>query len=392
MRHDHQNDAAACSDYVPLPPYDEAPPIGQKVPGGPKFTLKPHQEIQVQSGESWLLDRIFPPEGVGVLFGKSGAFKSFIAADLALAIATGREWGGRETVKGGAIYIASEGAAGLHKRKVGWELHNGALPAEAGFWLIETAPNMGSASGDLDALKQAINGAGVNPSLVVIDTLSASLGAGDENGSGMQTFVQNAHALARLLNCFVLVVHHVGHSEEGRMRGHSSLHAGVDVALLCERQAGLEALVSLAKAKDESDDLAFTINLLRMVVATDARGRDVATLVVSDAVETNAKPKAKIKTVPPSQRLLRDCIEAALVDAGEAVRPYADGPEVKAVCDSIVRARYYAKIAEQAVEGDDATKLAERKRKNFNNAVASLLKSQVVLAFGQAGRRLLWLK
>ena len=390
MRHNYQNDAPHYGDYESLPPIDDAPPIGQIVTGGTKFILAHYRDILVQEGESWLLDRIFPSVGVGVLFGASGSFKSFIALDWALAIATGRTWGGRETVQGNVVYIASEGAYGLRKRKVGWSINNDAPPDDIGFWMIDTAPNLGGGGNDLGALTEAITGARVCPSMIVIDTLSASLGAGDENGSGMQMFVQNAQALAMQFKCFVLVVHHVGHSAEGRMRGHSSLRGGVDAALLCERQEGMAARVSLAKVKDESDDLAFTINLLRTVVATDARGRDVATLVVSDVVETDAKPKAKPKTVTPKQRLLIDCINDRLDLVGETIQPFADGPQVRAVCDSKVRSEYYRRIAEQAGEGENPRTLAERQRKEFGRSVKALLDNKTIAAANLQGRRLLW--
>ena len=60
----------------------------------------------------------------------------------------------------------------------------------------------------------------------------------------MLAFVANLQTLSARFGCFVLAVHHTGHSAEGRMRGHSSLHAGVDVALLCERRDGLAATLS----------------------------------------------------------------------------------------------------------------------------------------------------
>ena len=361
-------------------------------PTKPKFTLIPHSEIFVPAGENWLVDRMIPTKGIGVIFGASGAFKSFIASDLALHLAAGLGWAGREGMGTCAVYIAAEGAAGLHKRKVGWEVQNGNLPASAQFWLIEAAPNLGAAEGDALALIASIESRGVTPGLIIIDTLAQSLGGADENGGGMIAFVGNLQRLSAHFGCFVLAVHHIGHSAEGRMRGHSSLHAGVDVALLCERRDGLSASLSLAKAKDEAGDLAFAVNLSRIVVGTDNKDREISTLVVSEIVETAARAGGKGKTVAPQKRLLMDCIAVATGEAGESIRPFGnDGPMVTAVHDESVRAEYYRRIVEQATPGEEPEKLAERQRKAFHRNLNALLDCKTLVATSRAGRRLVWL-
>jgi RecA-family ATPase len=59
--------------------------------------------------------------------------------------------------------------------------------------------------------------------MIVIDTLQRCLGGNDENGTGMINFVRNAQELSRAFDCFVLVLHHVGWSNDSRIREHSSL-------------------------------------------------------------------------------------------------------------------------------------------------------------------------
>ena len=57
----------------------------------------------------------------------------------------------------------------------------------------------------------------------------------------------------------------------------------------------------------------------------------------------------------------------------------------------MVRARYYARIAEQAELGEDRKKLAERQRKAFNNAVRDALKAERLFAKERDGERYVWL-
>jgi len=201
----------------------------------PKFVLEPFESIKFDSKEEWLVKRILPRQGIVAVYGASQSFKSFLVAHLAMYVALGWDWAGRRVEQSVAVYIAAEGAAGLRKRKVGFELtHAERLPDKVPFFLISASPNLGTEQGDLGALISAVETAKVVPGLIIIDTLAQSIGAGDENGAGMIQFVANATALANHFRACVVVVHHVGLSDDKRMRGHSSLLGGVDAQILAD--------------------------------------------------------------------------------------------------------------------------------------------------------------
>jgi hypothetical protein len=388
---------AAIFDDAPLP--EEPPgffdPAGAPASSTPrKFTLEPFEAICFDSREEWLVKRLIPRQGVGAFYGASQSFKSFIVSDLALHIALGWEWAARRVTQAPAIYIAAEGAAGLRKRKIGFERSHSNLPACVPFYLISAAPNLGTEQGDLAPLAAAIEGADVTPGLIVIDTLAQSLGAGDENGAGMIQFVANATALANKFRAFVLIVHHVGLADDKRMRGHSSLIGGVDAQILCERKDGaLSTSLTLQKLKDEASSVKLTANLGRVVIGRDEDGDDISTLIV-DNIEDGAEGQTgkPSKAIPPKQRLLMDMIAEAIAEAGEPFRPFGtDGPLVSAVGDDPIRRRYYARIAETAAPDEDKGKLAERQRKSFNRSIAAALDSKTLLACERDGKRLIWL-
>ena len=179
--------------------------------------------------------------------------------------------GGRRVQQAPAIYVAAEGAAGLRKRKVGFERANaGRLPGKIPFFLISAAPNLGTEQGDLASLIAAIEAAGVKPALIVVDTLAQSLGGADENGAGMVQFVANATALANHFRAFVLIVHHVGLADDKRLRGHSSLLGALDALILSERKEGeLSAVLTLQKLKDDEFNVKLTAHLSRIVIGQD---------------------------------------------------------------------------------------------------------------------------
>ena len=78
---------------------------------------------------------------------------------------------------------------------------------------MSTTPNLGAGEGDLPALVAAVEGVNFAPALIVIDTAAAAIGAADENGAGMTSLIAKAAKLGRRFNCFVLIVHHVGHDD-----------------------------------------------------------------------------------------------------------------------------------------------------------------------------------
>ena len=358
-----------------------------------KFKLVPFKDIRFVMSDEWLVKKLVP-HGVTVLYGSPRAFKSFIAMDLSLHVALGWEWAGRATTRGDVVYVAAENAKGMRKRKMGFEIaHDANLPGRVPFYLVEAAPNLGLEKNDLGALIASIEAVGVEPLLIVIDTLAQTLNGGDENGAGMMTFVGNATALANRFNACVLAVHHVPLADDKRLRGHTSLHGGADAQLLTERNGGeLAATLSVEKLKDEEDGVKLTVRLDRIPIAQDEDGDDVSTLVVGciEAAERAAKGKTA-KTIPRSRRLLMEMVKQAIDEAGQDLRSFPDGPMVRAVPDEAVRLRYYVRIAEQAGPDDDPLTLAARQRQAFNRAVKAALDAKDIIARTDDDRRLLWL-
>ena len=114
----------------------QAPLLKSSKPQRRKFVVEPFDAIKFDSCEEWLVKRIIPRQGVGALYGASQSLKSFVAFHLALQVALGWELAGRRVRQAPAIYVAAEGAAGLRKRKVGFERANaGRLPGKIPFFL-----------------------------------------------------------------------------------------------------------------------------------------------------------------------------------------------------------------------------------------------------------------
>jgi len=359
-----------------------------------RFELIPFDKITAPAAGEWRVKKLLPKCGVGLFYGQSMTLKSFLAMDVNLHIAIGWNWAGRTVAQGAAVYIAAEGAAGVRKRKIGFEQHHlEHLPKIVPFFLIEAAPNLGTGQDDLNTLIAAVELAGVAPGIITIDTLAQTLGGAEENGVGMQQIIANAQALSIRFNCFVLIIHHSGLTDDDRPRGHSSLKGALDVLIRFERKEGtLTAVMTIQKLKDEDDcQLAFEAQLIRFIIGLDDEGDEISTLVVETLRKMDTKPAAATKAVPRSQRLLMTVIKEATEEAGIIFKPFADGPMVTGVVASIVRTRLYAKIAEKADPDDDPVKVAERQRRTFNRAVETEIKAKALLSADHNGERFLWL-
>jgi hypothetical protein len=176
-----------------------------------------------------------------LLFGESGAGKSFLAVDLALSIATGRDWNGHAVKQGSVFYLAGEGHAGFAKRFVAWAAHTGTDISSAPFFLSTSAIGLPD-DATLARLIQEIEASGTVPALIVIDTLARSL-IGDENRSDdVGGFIRSIDQIRMRYGCAMLIVHHTGHNNSDRARGSSALKAAMDTELGLTNKAGSKCL------------------------------------------------------------------------------------------------------------------------------------------------------
>src|SRR5205085_2929152 len=116
----------------------------------------------------WLIDSEIPKRSLTLLFGLSGAGKSFVALDYALRVAQSAP----------VIYIAAEGVSGYAARVKAWCSHH-KLPTGHLYFLPGTAEIMNS-KGVHDLLSEI---AEVRPVMVVVDTLARCMVGGDENSA-----------------------------------------------------------------------------------------------------------------------------------------------------------------------------------------------------------------
>ncbi len=67
---------------------------------------------------TWLVEGQIQERTAVLLFGKSNAYKSFCAIDIGLSIATGMTWHGSQAGCGQVLFVATEGANSVGRRRI----------------------------------------------------------------------------------------------------------------------------------------------------------------------------------------------------------------------------------------------------------------------------------
>ena len=288
----------------------------------------------------WVIDNVLPEKGFAALYGPPGSYKSFIALDIAEAVATGRQWMGNQISSPGAVlYIAGEGHGGIGARikacKINHQTQDGAQ-----IYVIRYQLNLRSSADDFNLLMESIDAlidrTGIELRLVQIDTLARAFGGGNENDSqDMGAFIHNCGRLQRKLDCALMVLHHSGKDATKGLRGHSSLLGAVDTQLELQKLASEDhkegvagtGILTISKQKDGQDNLKFGFEMIQINInqgAEQGLGLDenvsLAVREQQEMINEQHKPTKKPpsrKGVGPNQTVAMDALHKAIKEFGE---------------------------------------------------------------------------
>ena len=241
-----------------------SPPPSNLGPGfaWPLITLgdayQPRPPIQ------WAVHGIFRRSSLNIVYGAPGCLKSFLLLDLCACVAAGKDWleplpgqSGHavRTTQGTALYadfdngaettldrLAAIGRA--YKQSATTPLYMVSMPDP---WLDltdEGGPR--SSPNRVDHAQRLANWIkGCNGTLAVLDNLGVISGDADENSGDMVRIMSRLRWVAQDTGATIIVVHHQrkGNGVKARagdsLRGHSSIEAAIDLALLVERDADI---------------------------------------------------------------------------------------------------------------------------------------------------------
>lgn len=350
----------------PEPPAPEVERVAPDAPGT-GLPLVYFEDVEpALSGEDFL-EGVLIRAAMSVFYGPSNCGKTFFACDMALHVAYGKPWKGREVTQGGVIYCAMEGAHGIRNRVTAWARHYGLEGAPIPFAIIPVALNLQDPEADTSRLIEAIETAaakmGQPVALVVMDTLSRAMAGGNENSpEDMGALVMNSDRIRQATGAHVAWIHHSGKDQAQGARGHSLLRAATDTEIEISRlDANSPSTARVTKQRELEIDGVWTFSLERVELGKNHRGKPVTSCIVTPA-ETMAQEARASLTNGESMalRILHD------VMAAQPVQPPYQAAQAGVQCAASKHAWREAFFARSTADSHEA------KKKAFNRAAEGL--------------------
>ncbi|MFC4353390.1 AAA family ATPase [Fodinicurvata halophila] len=194
------------------------------------------QELMELPPLSFLVEETLVQGSFALMYGAPKAGKTFLALDMALSVAAGRTWQGRETQRGHVLYVSAEGTGGLPQRVTAWiesarldDLERKRLTQNFRVW--RNPVNLCSQD-ETAGLIGAIRDEQLDPVLIVVDTLARCFVGNENSAEDMGKFIAGVDSLRDAFpGATVLVIHHQGKDEEKGARGSTALRGAIDTGI-----------------------------------------------------------------------------------------------------------------------------------------------------------------
>lgn len=233
-------------------------PSGQEISGG-RFRVVDRDGVDHIKPPSWLIRDFIADESYAILFGAPGSFKTFVALDAALSIATGGFtenglWQSDAIASTGNVLMAiGEGRPQVAARIRAWEQRHLYGQKARGIFLADPVPLV---SEDWNPFFDTILAASPDGfRLVVIDTIGRSMQGLNENAQEHASkFTALVERIQAETGAAVLAIHHTGQDHKERERGSSVFRADSDTSVRVDRAGkDFEIELSMVKQKDAAE-------------------------------------------------------------------------------------------------------------------------------------------
>lgn len=310
----------------------------------------------------YVIKNMVAPGQVGSIYGQPGAGKSVIAPYLAHAVAKGRPAFGQRTTQGKVFYVSAEDERGMQKRVKALGRRFGRTPD---LQLIDRVSALVTAndevSPDMARLLQLAEER--RPSLIVVDTLAASISGLDENAAkDMNKIVAAMRSLAQF-GAAVIVVHHSPKSGD-TPRGYGSLNGDFDFTILVGPDPTAEGVKrgEMKKNRNGSCDLEILFEIGTETLGEDQDGDPITAPVCLERTAKEVRAgrqekltKAEAGAVAELQRLAVESLPANAA-SGSRLPPVPLGIWeaaclVRGVCSDAARPQDRAKQFRAALNG-----------------------------------------
>jgi len=205
-------------------------------PYPPLRIVRPQQIRLEEDGPRWLIEPLWPHSAVGIVGGQPKSWKSWVALDLAVSVASATPCLGRYRVghHGPALVYLAEDALGDVRARLGCLCTSRGLDLERLDLHIIAEPVLRlDCERDRVRLREAIGR--LCPRVLVLDPLVRLHRLDENNSQEVSELLGYLRELQRAHEVSIVLVHHTSkraHARHGQaLRGSSDLHAWTDVGL-----------------------------------------------------------------------------------------------------------------------------------------------------------------
>ena len=244
---------------------DDADPMGDETDTGggaraPKENIWRDFAQQAETREpSWLIPGLIPEGETIMLYGPTQSYKSFVALDVALSVASGAPtFAGKPMRAGPVFYAALEGRVGIMKKRApAWLKAKGMAP-DFPFY-VGPGPVFNDADSCMAWVKDTKERlAGRRAGMIFFDTTAKLMAGMDENSAkDMGELIRWFDHLAIEFDCPIVAVHHTGRLKSGEVvhsRGSSAADGGFGSIITCLANRDAKMVkVQVQKHKDAEE-------------------------------------------------------------------------------------------------------------------------------------------
>ncbi len=228
-----------------------------------KRRILSYGEMAAMPEPEWLVEGVIQKRTAALMFGKSNTFKSFLAIDLAAAVASGRHWHGKHAAKGRVLLVATEGANGVGRQRVpGWFAHHGVAAEDRRDIHLLPAEISLDVPSDVQWLIDAMRAIGAFD-MVVLDIFGGTMSGSEIEDTTARSWVRAVQRIIAETGAAVLTVAHTGWHDETRARMHTHFWGSFDSRLRVEGDKDkLTTCLHVERHKDADSTGAWGFHLL----------------------------------------------------------------------------------------------------------------------------------
>lgn len=235
-----------------------------------------------------LIEGLLTIGGGSILYGDSNSGKTFLAIDLACAIARGIKWMGRRTHQGLVVYLATESPGSVITRLYAYQKYHDTIVPN--FVVIKSPVNLFNGDNDTNVviytIQQLEQQQGEKVQLIIGDTLARlSAGANENAGQDMSLVMRRFDRIRNKTGAHFMLIHHCGKNTSNGARGWSGLRAAIDTEIEVTSNSD-GRYIEVTKQRDlpsKGERISFALTPVKLDIA-NKWGKNLSTCVVEPVI------------------------------------------------------------------------------------------------------------